>query len=355
MGKYLHKFSTQAAFEAVYNSDDYTEPWVSLITSTEQVNYNKNFKNQYFTITALTSGNITFEMPYGLPLDYFTSISYSTDGGQTWTVKNRTSFTLAVSQGDEVLFKGSANRFYFYSDARYGVDISISCNFSNCTCSIKLSGNIMSLLYGDDFREKTTFPTYYDDYSDMYLDYGYNFTGLFNGVAYTDDYHGQFCPIEDASDLVLPAKNLSYGCYANLFNGIIYMTKAPRKIDGTTLAEYCCSNMFAGTGITNAPKLPATTLANYCYNGMFRGCTSLVTAPKLPAVTLSPGCYNNMFNNCSSLNKVEALFTTTPGQDYTYNWLQGVSSTGTFIKNANASWNVTGTSGVPTNWTVTTE
>ena len=62
-----------------------------------------------------------------------------------------------------------------------------------------------------------------------------------------------------------------------------------------------------------------------------------------------------MFANCTSLNYVKALFTTTPSDDYTRNWLSGVAATGTFVKSSSATWDVTGTNGVPSGWTVETE
>ena len=47
------------------------------------------------------------------------------------------------------------------------------------------------------------------------------------------------------------------------------------------------------------------------------------------------------------------MFTTTPGTD-TMNWVDGVASTGTFVKNSAATWNVTGVYGIPSGWTVET-
>lgn len=87
---------------------------------------------------------------------------------------------------------------------------------------------------------------------------------------------------------------------------------------------------------------------------MFRDCTSLTTAPELPATTLADYCYDGMFRGCTKLNYIKALFTTTPGDSYTQYWVNGVSSTGTFIKNKNATWDVTGNSGIPSGWTVET-
>ena len=100
--------------------------------------------------------------------------------------------------------------------------------------------------------------------------------------------------------------------------------------------------------------LPATTLASSCYKNMFNGCTSLVTAPALPATTLVSSCYNYMFNGCTKLNYIKAMFTTNPSITYTKNWVSGVSPTGTFVKNSAATWDKTGTSGIPEGWTVET-
>ena len=36
------------------------------------------------------------------------------------------------------------------------------------------------------------------------------------------------------------------------------------------------------------------------------------------------------------------------------NWVSGVAASGTFVKNSAATWNVTGTSGIPTGCTVET-
>ena len=100
--------------------------------------------------------------------------------------------------------------------------------------------------------------------------------------------------------------------------------------------------------------LPATTLAEGCYSRMFYGCTGLAAAPELPATTLADSCYDSMFQGCTRLNYIKALFTTTPSNTYTRDWVKGVSSTGTFVKNSAATWNVTGNNGVPTGWTVET-
>jgi hypothetical protein len=61
-----------------------------------------------------------------------------------------------------------------------------------------------------------------------------------------------------------------------------------------------------------------------------------------------------MFKNCTNLSYIKAMFTTTPGNSYTKDWVYNVKGTGTFVKNSAATWDVTGDNGVPTGWTVET-
>ena len=128
------------------------------------------------------------------------------------------------------------------------------------------------------------------------------------------------------------------------------------RIPATNLAQYCYNRMFEDcSAMSIGPKeLPATTLVANCYRGMFGGCSSLTQSPYLPALTLVSNCYNTMFQNCSSLAKITAMFTTTPTTSYCRNWVQNVPSSGVFVKNTAANWNVTGAYGVPSGWSIQT-
>ena len=153
----------------------------------------------------------------------------------------------------------------------------------------------------------------------------------------------------------LPAKVATADCYTSMFYGCSALTSAP-KLPATKIDRSCYKRMFEKcTGLTDAPKLPATSLAYFCYSNMFEGCTSLTSAPELPATELVDACYNLMFKDCSKLQYVKALFTTKPSEDTTKEWLSGVASSGTFVKNKNATWNVTGAHGIPEGWEVETE
>ena len=173
-----------------------------------------------------------------------------------------------------------------------------------------VAGNIMSLLYGENF-------TMYNQ-----LDGPYKFAYLFSKCY----------QLVDASNLVMPV-NTAENCYKSMFNGC--------------------------TSLTTAPELPATTLADQCYYSMFNGCTSLTTAPELPATTLVRSCYASMFYGCSNLNYIKAMFTTDPNLNIgrskpCASWVYGVHSVGTFVKNSAATWTLTGVNGIPSGWSVET-
>ena len=207
----------------------------------------------------------------------------------------------------------------------------------NTTGNFDVQGNIMSLLFGNNYKGQTDL-----------TGKNYAFYKLFNSNT----------KVINAENLSLPATTLVNYCYGNMFNGCSSLTTAP-ELPATTLANTCYYQMFYGcTSLTTALELPATNLADSCYVYMFDGCTSLTTAPELPATTLADYCYQYMFQNCTNLNYIKAMFTTTPSGSrpnyYTQNWVDGVASTGTFVKNSAASWNVTGVNGIPTGWTVET-
>lgn len=177
-----------------------------------------------------------------------------------------------------------------------------------------------------------------------------SFTGTWRNV-------GQFgmcslfsqCKSLTKAPLLLNA--LSYNCYEDMFFRCTSLTKAP-KLPATTLADSCYESMFYGcTSLTEAPELPAITLEHSCYKEMFYGCTSLTKTPELPATTLDYYCYYSMFSGCQSLKEVRIAATKT-ATNALYNWLSGVSATGDFYCDPNATiFPADSASGIPQNWT----
>ena len=228
--------------------------------------------NKYLTFRILTPGTISWLTTNE---SYVKTISYSKDGGETWTdiTSSIEGTEINVVTGDKVLFKGnnaaySTNSYY----SRF-----------NGTAKFNVEGNIMSLIDGDDFVESTSFN------NNTYV-----FFTLFENSN-----------IVSAQKLVLPVLSLTKGCYKSMFKNNSYFVEAP-ELPATTLAEECYQNMFYScTALTSTPTLSATTLAKNCYNDMFNGCTSLTTIPDvLPATTLAVRCYCGMFVGCTSLTTV---------------------------------------------------
>lgn len=216
--------------------------------------------------------------------------------------------------------------------------------FSNCT-SLATAPELPATTFGVSaytgmFSNCTSLATAPELPSTALADYCYGY--MFNGC----------------SSLTTPPKlsatTLADYCYWGMFNGCSSLTTPP-ELPATTLRLYCYRNMFYNcTSLATAPVLSATTLGMSCYDSMFAGCSSLTAAPALPATTLVSGCYATMFSGCTNLNYIKAMFTTTPTTAYTANWVSGVASSGTFVKNTSATWTTTGPNGIPTGWTVET-
>ena len=119
----------------------------------------------------------------------------------------------------------------------------------------------------------------------------------------------------------------------------------------TFVMNYAFNRLFDNcTSLTKAPVLPWTTLGRQCYRYMFCRCQSLTKAPELPATTLAKDCYQYMFEGCQSLKEVRVSATTT-AMNALYNWLYGVSETGDFYCDPNATIFPTDSiSGIPSGW-----
>lgn len=195
----------------------------------------------------------------------------------------------------------------------------------------KVGGNIMSLLYGSNFTgNERSFPA--------------NKSAIFKDLFYGS------LTLTSAKDLILPATTLYSICYSGMFERCQYLLDSP-KLPATSMANGCYNLMFSECyRLTNAPNLPALTLAEACYSDMFYRCSTLTKAPYLPAETIPERGYYHMFWGCISLNEIKCM-AKSKGYDAVYEWVAGVPSTGTFTKAAGAYWS-TGTSGIPSGWTV---
>ena len=244
-----------------------------------------------------TDGDITITIPAAVDSSKATSLSYSYDGiDWTETLVDNTdqTITIPVSVGDEVYLKGIAKQWSVTDSYTPYSNLNKATIINSARMNLAVSGNIMSLLYGDNFENQTSFPA----------NSTYNF-----GCLFANNSH-----IINASQLELPATTLAEGCYAHLFHNCTSLTSAP-ELPAMTLTKGCYEGMFKGcTSLTSAPALPATSFESPraidlgCYEGMFQGCTSLTQLPTLPATTLKKKCYASMFANCTSLTSVPSNY-----------------------------------------------
>ena len=345
-------------FRKFDNHTDYVDELESIALIDHNLSYCKDnddvhyddYIYRYFTTVALTDGEIWLILSEFATAELITSISYSTDNGKTWTTHQNANHSgnvfvkVPVNAGDKVIWKGQATA---YSDGDQRA-------FFGSTCSYNVEGNIMSLLYGDNFYNKVSLETNENAF-------GY----LFSCNNQNSEYP-MASLLVSAKKLQLPATTLSEQCYMGMFINCNLLIDTP-KLPATELEGSCYQAMFSGcSSIVNPPKLPATTLANSCYSSMFSGCTSLTKAPELPATELYHSCYSYMFSVCTSLTKapvlpattlvtecyaymfmetkisyIKALFIDASFQNHCLQWLSTTQtiSNGVFIKNPHSVFN----------------
>ena len=252
-----------------------------------------DYANDYFTFRVKSAGTICWSSLGSEPVK---TLQYSVNGGAwSYLVPSSTGATdsIEVSDGDVVRFKGSSTS-YASSNVNY-------MGFSGGTAEVDVEGNIMSLVYGDNFIGNSA------------LTGSYNFCSLLKATN-----------VVSAENLILPSMVLTPQCYRALF------ANSP--------------------SLEVAPALPATTLAAACYRYMFQDC-SITTAPDLLAPVLAQGCYEGMFNNCLNLTYIKCMATNMDTGVDTYSWTTYINTVGTFIKDANTDW-LRGANGIPTKWVI---
>ncbi len=282
-------------------SSDIQSDYIRLALNTSKVaNY---YSTIPFTIKSIGTTSVSFAK-YGSPADIKLEYRKNDENWASYSIGT----AVELANGNTLQFRAGEGGNSAFTDSNsdfYHIKVTAG------TGKLMVYGNIMSLL--DRTLSSTSVPAYF-------------FYGLFCIEGYNGN--GGLPQLIDASNLQLPATELSEYCYSCMFSN--------------------CYNLTAGPA-----ELPATTLAECCYASMFNACKSLISAPKLPATKLAKNSYSAMFYGCSNLSNVEAMFKDTPDESaYTWNWLYGVSPTGVFTKNKAATWDVTGAYAVPSGWTI---
>lgn len=262
--------------------------------------YPKELPN-YLCFTALESGSFTLNIGSLISTANLPSVNYSLDGGETWiNVANQDDVSVSVTtpvinSGDSVLWKANGVVCTSSSANRYS-------RFSS-TGNFKVSGSLNTLLFGDKARKNVN-----GDYA---------FFGLFFGCT----------KLIYADELILPTKLGYTHCFYRLFRG--------------------CSNLLTSPNLFDIDASQRNT-----FQEMFHSCSKLSSEISINSTNPGTQGYNAMFYGCGQLNYIKMLATDISASNCLYNWVQGVSATGIFVKHIDAQWTTTGSSGVPTNWTV---
>ena len=334
-----------AAVQTAIDNQEMGKPYISYIEDEHRIDWNtaeekKDYASMYLTFEIISGGTMYFKNTQATSTGSTSKriIYISKDSGVTWdaidNLKTGGTNQFRVNAGDKVILKGTNNNYG--STSKY-----YTTSFSGSTAVFNVYGNIMSLLYGDNFSGQTTLVSLY------------TFTYLFS-----------CCPgLISSENLVLPATTLQPSAYYHMFEDCTGLVAVPKKLPATTLVKLCYAGMF--TRCTSLSAVPHDMLAtitgsgldtNRPYSTMFLGCTSLVAGPDLLSETIyssssNPATYYCMFSGCTSLNYVKCLATGNTIEQV--GWLAGVSPTGTFVKHPDASW-TSGVNGIPEGWTVET-
>ena len=248
-----------------------------------------DYSQQYLTFKSMDGGDISC---------YFTRDGYngqagdlywSPDNGTTW---NQYGFSFQEEIGGSgcqtVILKGDLTNCDGGNMNSYGIGSFSFNSIGFNTDKVIIEGNIMSLLYGDNFVGE-------DDLSGYQ---GFVLAHLFHANGQNNNI------IIDAKNLILPAMTLTDGCYAYMFNN--------------------CEKLMT------APELPAIYEVTDCYDHMFAYCYNLRHIKMLLETSnYNPTNYwleglDNVFNN---------------------GYLVGIMEL-----NQNNGYIQTGTSGIPQYW-----
>lgn len=284
-----------------------------------------NYSLDYFTVESLEDNNTINFNKNGSPSNI--SISYSIDNGSTWTDLTLSSSTLlsTVNTGGKILIKGVNNRISTAWNNYYRIHTSKT---------FKVYGNVMSLLFGDNFINNSEFTS----------GTTHNLCGLFYGTT----------TLIDASNLVLPALICTNDCYNGMFRGCKNLTTAPQLL-ATQSAYECYSSMFEGCiNLEIAPEINLVDMSeNACMRMFCMDRNNKITTPKmtkspiLRVATCAKNCYKEMFKGNGNLVELTCLMeNSTQAFD---GWLTNCSNTGIFYKSPlKTNW----VSSNVNNWTI---
>ena len=312
-----------------------------------------DYSLDYFTIESLTDNNtVKFIVGSGNSTPNNFAIDYSTDSGSTWNTiqsgQSRGSVVLigTINSGDTMLLRSTANT--------WGVSYSAHSSVI-CSDNYIVYGNVMSLLFGENFPNQISLSSKGT----------FALTGLFwanqSKTGSETGYSTTNTTLISAENLVLPATTLKNECYNGMFRGCVNLKYSPKELPALTLETGVYSSMFDEChNLETTPDIMATgstdSTSQQCRR-MFRIQNTsvnpkLTTAPVLRVSYLRDQFYEEMFKGQKNLNYIKCLAKDFTTNKCLNNWVNGVASTGTFVKLSSANWGNCGSSKIPCNWTV---
>lgn len=322
--------------------------------SARTVNYG-NEDEDYLTFDILSGGTLgwirTNTAVTTTDPSYF--IEASVNKG-AWTTLD-TATTLTLQAGDTVRFRGNRTGYY---DANANGSYYFG---SNGTLRFNVRGRLLSLTKWQEMESPNAFEFLF--YNKGVIDAS---SLILPDSARLGCYYRMFenCSLLEAAPRLV-ASRIASDCYARMFRGCTSLVYPPymnpaatANSSGLTLIpSEAYLYMFSGcTSLTSAPELPADYVGSYSYYQMFAGCTSLTAAPYLPnnLWTGRTQSYAGMFSGCTSLNYIHCDLLSGTTAD-TANWVAGVASAGTFVRDENAMQWTSGVNGIPKGWIISPE
>lgn len=313
--------------------------------------------NDYFTITNAGSGNEAIDVTITINSDSRRRHFYYTTDDIKW-VKSTKDLTVQLERGEKVrlrcIFNGNTE------EANIGKPY---LTFSSNSSNLNVSGDIQSLSAGDDFKNQNNLATFAVRlFSEK--------SWTFNGIVLSSKNLSENCyqrMFENCKNLVecpeLPAQTLKDYCYSNMFSGCAKITKTGQTL-WTNTANRSCEYMFMDcTGLTDISDTIFSNNVNLtteCYYGMFENCTNITSVRILKKVLpdSADSCFARLFAGCLALSEIiyycdKLGEDTNTGINHTYQWVQNVSSTGTWYNANQQTFANMSDSEIPNGWKIT--
>ncbi len=253
----------------------------------------------------------------------------STDLGLTWRDWTPETYSPVLNAGDKLLVKCVNPTI----NSTYGIGRITSDQEKGYT--YKVSGDIMSMIFGDDAA----------------LNYSLSgYTRCFSNLLQSRN-------LLDAGDLILKATELAPYCYNMLLYECNNNTRLPKELPAEIIKDNCYRYFSNGGFYTEIPAVKAKSAINYGMYGFVTGSKHITKADLSNIKEISGNRpLDAAFKNCSGLNFIKIGWKKWENPSgLTSSWVDGVASSGTFIIPDNAEFDpesIRGVNGIPEGWDV---